>query len=99
MSYFLALCKERNFTRAARCCNVAQPSLSQAIKALERELGAPLFHRRSDGVALTAFGAKVEPYFVAINRNIEKIKQVSVHVATAGRTCEKDNIVLESGQR
>jgi DNA-binding transcriptional LysR family regulator len=78
---------------------VAQPSLSQAIKALEKELGAPLFHRRPDGVALTAFGAKVEPYFVAINRNVGKIKQGPVHIAIAGWTCEKDNIVLKSGQR
>jgi LysR family transcriptional regulator, hydrogen peroxide-inducible genes activator len=37
--YFLALCEELNFTCAARRCGVSQPSLSNAISALERELG------------------------------------------------------------
>jgi DNA-binding transcriptional LysR family regulator len=44
--YFLALCEELHFTRAARRCGVTQPSLTNAIRVLERELGAPLFHRR-----------------------------------------------------
>src|SRR5262249_9802129 len=44
--YFLALCEERNFTRAARRCGVSQPSLTNAIIGLERELGGALFHRR-----------------------------------------------------
>jgi DNA-binding transcriptional LysR family regulator len=44
--YFLALCEELHFTRAAKRCGVTQPSLTNAIRVLERELGAPLFHRR-----------------------------------------------------
>jgi Bacterial regulatory helix-turn-helix protein, lysR family len=40
--YFLALCEELNFTRAAERCDVAQSSLTRAIKTLERELGGPL---------------------------------------------------------
>ena len=43
--YFLTVAKTLNFTHAADICNVAQPSLSQAIKKLEEELGGPLFRR------------------------------------------------------
>lgn len=44
--YFLALCEEKQFTRAAARCGVAQPSLTTAIRKLERELGGVLFDRR-----------------------------------------------------
>ena len=47
--YFLALCEEKNFTRAARRCGVSQPSVSNAIKRLEEELGGDLFHRTKNG--------------------------------------------------
>jgi DNA-binding transcriptional LysR family regulator len=47
--YFLALCEELNFTRAARRCGVSQPSLTTAISALERNpfSNAPLAYRRA----------------------------------------------------
>src|SRR5205823_7287699 len=53
--YFLALCEERNFTRAARRCGVSQPSLTNAMIALERELGGALFQRRPE-IVLTVLG-------------------------------------------
>jgi LysR family hydrogen peroxide-inducible transcriptional activator len=53
--YFVALCDELNFTRAAQRCKVAQPSLTIAIKTLEEELGGLLFHRKPR-VALTRLG-------------------------------------------
>jgi predicted transcriptional regulator len=37
--YFLAHCEEQNFTRAAKRCGIAQPSLTRAIKQLEKALG------------------------------------------------------------
>jgi DNA-binding transcriptional LysR family regulator len=73
--YFLALCKEGSFTRAARRCGVAQPSLSRAIGNLERELGKPLFERRPDGAMLTPYGKKIFPYFAVISRCVAEIKR------------------------
>jgi len=51
--YFLAVCEERNFTRAAKSCGVSQPSLTNAIKRLELKLGGPIFLR--DRGAHTAY--------------------------------------------
>lgn len=56
LEYFLAVAAHGSFTSAASALRVAQPSLSYAIKAIEREVGALLFHRLSRGVALTAAG-------------------------------------------
>lgn len=56
LEYFVAICEDGSFSAAAGQLYVAQPSLSQQIKALERELGAELFERGRQGVALTAAG-------------------------------------------
>jgi len=66
--YFIALCKVRNFTRAARQCRVTQPSLSCAIKRLEQELGGTLFYRAPGGVTLSPLGYAVEPHIHQIDR-------------------------------
>ena len=66
--YFLALCEEKNFTRAAKRCGVAQPSLSNAIRRLERELGGPLFHRNRENCPLTELGRAVWPHLARLDQ-------------------------------
>lgn len=58
--YFLTLCEELHFTRAARRCGVTQPSLTNGIRLLEQEFGAPLFHRKPRP-RLSELGAAVRP--------------------------------------
>ncbi len=45
LEYFLAVVEHGGFTAAATALHVAQPSLSHAIRSLEREFGGRLFHR------------------------------------------------------
>lgn len=60
--YVLAASRTLNFTRAATECNVSQPALTKAIKALEEELGAPLFHREGKRLLLSEFGQSILPH-------------------------------------
>ena len=69
--YFLALCEELNFTRAAERCGVAQSSLTRAIKALEIELGGALFHRERANTRLSRLGEKVRPLLEQAYRPVE----------------------------
>lgn len=61
LAYFVAVAEARHFTQAAERMRVAQPSLSKQIKALEADLGAPLFSRARGNVTLTAAGEALLP--------------------------------------
>ncbi|RRO19314.1 LysR family transcriptional regulator [Saccharopolyspora rhizosphaerae] len=62
LEYFLAIVEHGSFTAAAQAMHVAQPSLSHAIRNLEKELGGKVFHRLPHGVSLTPAGdALAEP--------------------------------------
>jgi DNA-binding transcriptional LysR family regulator len=61
LRYFATVADTHHFTRAAEQLHVAQPSLSQQIRSLERELGAELLHRARSGTALTDAGQALLP--------------------------------------
>jgi molybdenum-dependent DNA-binding transcriptional regulator ModE len=73
--YFLALCEERNFTRAAKRCGVSQPSLTNAIKRLEQTLGGPLFCRDRKKVEITELGRIVIPYLTQLEQSAYEAKR------------------------
>jgi len=58
--YFLILCEELNFTRAAERCNVAQPSLTRAISS-SRELGRFAVSSRRANTHLSELGRTLKP--------------------------------------
>lgn len=61
LEYFVAVVDHGGFHRAAEAVHVSQPSLSQAIGSLEKDLGTPLFHRLGRKVKLTAAGEALLP--------------------------------------
>lgn len=59
---FLAVARARSFSRAAALLKLGQPTLSGRIAALERAIGAPLFHRGGRSLELTEAGRALRPY-------------------------------------
>lgn len=57
LQYFVAVARERNFTRAAERLRIAQPALSRQVRLLEEELGVELLHRTTHAFELTEAGA------------------------------------------
>jgi LysR family carnitine catabolism transcriptional activator len=87
LEYFLAVVQSGGFTNAGRRLRVAQPSLSQAIRALERDLGTPLFHRLGRGVTLTAAGEALVRPAQQVLRDLATARSSVEHVSglTGGR--------------
>jgi len=75
--YFLAVANELNFTKAAEKCNVAQPSLTRAIKLLEAEFGGPLFHRERTNTHLSELGRMVRPHLQHILEDSYQAKRLA----------------------
>lgn len=71
LRYVTAVARTGNFSRAAELCHVSQPSLSQQIQKLERELGEPLFIRRRRNSRLTPMGERFLPRVERILRELE----------------------------
>jgi DNA-binding transcriptional LysR family regulator len=75
--YFLTLCQELNFTRAAEKCHIAQPALTRAIKLLEHEFGGLLFHRERARTHLSELGQVVRPYLEEVLRQSQQVKHLA----------------------
>jgi LysR family hydrogen peroxide-inducible transcriptional activator len=78
VTYFLTLCEERNFTRAAKRCGIAQPTLTTSIKRLEYQLGGALFHRaRASRSEPTTLALAIKPHFERIIQTMEAARRIA----------------------
>jgi DNA-binding transcriptional LysR family regulator len=76
-----------SFSRAAELLHVAQPSLSNRIQSLEREVGQPMFERMGRGVKLTDAGLAFLPFAQRVLRTLSEGLMVldGTRQGTAGR--------------
>ncbi len=76
--YFVAVAEEGNVSRAAERVRVAQPPLSRQIRALEDEIGTPLFQRTPRGMTLLppgrVFLAHAREILAAVDRAVGAVR-------------------------
>ncbi len=75
LRYFVAVAELGSMSRASVRCGVAQPSISQQIQKLERELSCPLFERIGRRIQLTDAGRSLLPRARAILEQVQEIPQ------------------------
>ena len=83
LQYFIAVSEHMNFSKAAERLHISQPSLSNAIKKLEHEIGTPLLDRNTRNLQLTEAGEVLFERAKVIVKNMEVLKiemdEVVVH--------------------
>ncbi|GGD64809.1 LysR family transcriptional regulator [Paenibacillus nasutitermitis] len=75
LQYVIQIAKEKNFSRAAEKLHIAQPSLSQQLSKLEKEIGVLLFRRTTNSVEMTHAGSVFVQKAQTILDSIEQLKQ------------------------
>jgi DNA-binding transcriptional LysR family regulator len=82
LRYFVMVAEEGSLTRAAAKIPVAQQSLSEQIRALERQVGGQLFTRGPRGVQLTDVGAallsEAKPLLTRSERAFDRVRRLAV---------------------
>lgn len=74
LHYFIAVSEHMNFSKAAERLHISQPSLSNAIKKLEEEIGSPLLERNTRNLQLTEAGEVLFERAKVIVKNMEVLK-------------------------
>lgn len=85
LHYFLAVARERNFTKAAGLLGIAQPPLSRQIRELEDELGQALFDRESRPIALTDAGRVMFDHAQRVTQAVSQLHAAMKRHAEGGR--------------
>ncbi|TSO25581.1 LysR family transcriptional regulator [Lactobacillus sp. LL6] len=86
--YFNELAKERQFSKAAKNLCISQPSLSNSIKSLEKDLGCKLINRSGGQITLTKYG---KIFFKAASSSVDILEDAKRKINRYKR--QKDNII------
>lgn len=95
---FQTVAEQGSFQHAAKILNLTPSAISHAISTAEKELGALLFNRSKNGVTLTEYGTKLQPYILTVLNSEAKLQEAikafnglgqgSVRIGTFSSFCQ-----------
>ncbi len=101
--YIKTIAEEKNITRAAEKLHVAQPSLTQCVQRIEKELNSPLFYRQKSGLILTDAGnlyyqmaCQVLEIWDSFSKQIDNMQQITKGSLTIGASWYNTILILTS---
>ena len=89
LHYFLTLCEEMNYTRAAQRLFLSRQALRQSISALEAEMCGPLFISAHHKLALTDRGMSLQRHAAPVVEQFQQMQaalRAEIQSAPAGRS-------------
>ena len=96
--YFKKLAEVQHYTKAAKELYITQPTLSNSISQLEKELGIPLFERENRAVRLTQYGKEFHAHVTeALNALDKGIDIAHEHVKSLSGTIELGTVYTIQG--
>ncbi|MGX7264135.1 LysR family transcriptional regulator [Enterococcus crotali] len=94
LNYFLALCEQKQFTRASNTLGISQAALSKQIKNLEEEIGTALFYRNGVTCKLTPAGKILEAHCWRIKQELFYIHEEINDLSSLKNSYETINLSL-----
>src|SRR5215510_8285727 len=85
LRYFVAVARERNFSRASEVLHIAQPPLSRQIQQLEEELGVVLVDRSRRPLTLTEAGRFLYEQAGQVLARVDHIREQTRRIGKSGR--------------
>jgi DNA-binding transcriptional LysR family regulator len=98
LEYIAAVARTGSFRRAAEELHISQPALSEAVRNLERELGADVLERGRSGARVSGAGRELLPHILTVLDSVDQLREAAdtehqtrrvvrvgaVHAATTG---------------
>lgn len=98
LRYFAEIAKTQNISAAAKKLYIAQPSLSQTLKRLEKEVGVSLFDRVGKSIILNSYGEVFLKYvnqvFTALDNADRELKSIDSNAMTNVCICAQSASLL-----
>ena len=96
LEYFYAVAQNQHMTRTAEQLHIAQPSLTQSIRRLEKELGVPLFYHSGRNIALTEYGVALQEALTPVLKTLHQIPNQLQQLAQERETTIRLNVLAAS---